>query len=102
MQDLKKRLEITAEKVLEAASKCETAKATLKTLFPEVFVATTEIKELKGHYNYFKEDGGSFDTMIAIRMIGDMAGRCFYLNSFYEWKLAKDNHDVLCLIPTKK
>lgn len=33
MQDLK----ITAEKVREAASKCSTAAATLKTLFPEAF-----------------------------------------------------------------
>lgn len=31
------KLEITKEKVLEAASKCDTAKATLKVLFPEVF-----------------------------------------------------------------
>jgi len=30
-------LKITKEKVLEAASKCSTAAATLKTLFPEVF-----------------------------------------------------------------
>lgn len=31
-------LTITKEKVLEAASKCSTAEATLKVLFPEVFV----------------------------------------------------------------
>ena len=31
------KLEITKEKVLEAASKCSQAKETLKTLFPEVF-----------------------------------------------------------------
>ena len=31
------KLEITKEKVLEAASKCSTAKATLQTLFPECF-----------------------------------------------------------------
>lgn len=31
------KLQITKEKVLEAASKCSTAKETLKTLFPEVF-----------------------------------------------------------------
>jgi hypothetical protein len=30
-------LEITKEKVLEAASKCSTAKETLKVLFPEAF-----------------------------------------------------------------
>ena len=30
-------LEITKEKVLEAAEKCSQAKETLKTLFPEVF-----------------------------------------------------------------
>jgi len=31
------KLEITKEKVLEAASKCEIAKETLKVLFPDVF-----------------------------------------------------------------
>lgn len=31
------KLEITKEKVLEAASKCETAKQTLEALFPECF-----------------------------------------------------------------
>lgn len=31
------KLEITKERVLEAASKCSTAKATLTTLFPEAF-----------------------------------------------------------------
>lgn len=30
-------LKITKEKVLEATSKCSTAKQTLETLFPEVF-----------------------------------------------------------------
>lgn len=32
-----KKLEITEEKVLEAANKCSTAKEILNTLFPEVF-----------------------------------------------------------------
>lgn len=31
------KVEITKERILEAASKCSTAKATLMTLFPEVF-----------------------------------------------------------------
>ena len=39
------KLEITKERVLEAASKCETAKQTLKTLFPDVF--EEEFWELK-------------------------------------------------------
>lgn len=44
--DLQMKLEITQEKVLEAASKCPQAKETLKTLFPEVFkeAMTTEQK----------------------------------------------------------
>ena len=31
------KVEITKERILEASSKCSTAKATLMTLFPEVF-----------------------------------------------------------------
>lgn len=37
------KLEITSERVLEAASKCSQAKETLKTLFPEAFVENTSI-----------------------------------------------------------
>jgi len=33
-------LKVTKDKVLEAASKCSTAKETLKTLFPEAFIET--------------------------------------------------------------
>ena len=43
------KLEITKERVLEAASKCETAKRTLKTLFPDVF--EEEFWELKTKEN---------------------------------------------------
>lgn len=38
------KLEITKEKVLEAASKCSQAKETLKTLFPECFKEIEEIE----------------------------------------------------------
>jgi hypothetical protein len=42
------KLEITKERVLEAASKCDTAKQTLKTLFPEIFKEEEEeLWELK-------------------------------------------------------
>lgn len=41
-------LKITKEKVLEAASKCETAKQTLKTLFPEVFTSGMDCSKLVG------------------------------------------------------
>lgn len=44
------KLEITKEKVLEAASKCSTAKETLKTLFPEAFEPTKREKVNKIMY----------------------------------------------------
>ena len=42
------KLEITKDKVLEAASKCETARDTLKTLFPECFETPIEPKDTTG------------------------------------------------------
>lgn len=48
-------LKITKEKVLEAASKCSTAKETLKVLFPEAFVVDEDSKWTK-----FGEEIGKF------------------------------------------
>jgi len=49
------KLEITKERVLEAASKCETAKQTLKTLFPDVFKEEFwELKTMANDEIYFQ------------------------------------------------
>jgi len=48
-------LKITKEKVLEAASKCSTAKATLETLFPECFgieYDSKKVEALRIHINH--------------------------------------------------
>ena len=46
-------LKITKEKVLEAASKCSTAKATLETLFPECFESHITYKNLETKLHAF-------------------------------------------------
>lgn len=60
------KLEITKEKVLEAASKCEVAKQILQTLFPECFYESKKIcfessdgysiKEGEKYFNVYQKD----------------------------------------------
>lgn len=95
-------LSITKEKVLEAASKCDTAKATLKVLFPEVF----EYEDR----NAWKKDADPYNTGLndvskkifgdanAIQVVllstpegrKDLYGRAFYIGGDYEPVLHKN------------
>lgn len=103
------KLEITKERILEAASKCSTAKETLKTLFPEVFE----------HDKYYDMEGAitgddnSLDAsklprdcinrpIIRIRGSGEHKHRAFYLSNDCNWEFKKDSEGSLVLIPTKK
>jgi hypothetical protein len=65
---------------------------------------------------YLKQDDGSVDLseitgvlssknnlgLIALRLVGDYSNNAFWLNDRYNWEIKKDNHGVVCLIPTKK
>ena len=77
------KLEITKEKVLEAASKCSQAKETLKTLFPEVFEEENPKITCKdqqffidGKSAIYIEDGG----------FGEQ-GKEFHLDSRWIWMI---------------
>jgi hypothetical protein len=63
MQD--QELKITASKVREAASKCTTANATLRTLFPEAFREKTTVARLKKvGGGWITSDINSFDFQV--------------------------------------
>ena len=77
------KLEITKEKVLEAAAKCSQAKETLKTLFPEVFEDekpkikfNNDMIEIDGKSAIYIEDGG----------FGEQ-GKEFHLDSRWIWSI---------------
>lgn len=92
-------MEITKERVLEAASKCSQAKETLKTLFPEAFDEKVVIQD-------FLVEKGAYDRMIFIAAGLAPAGyelRSFGLNEDFNWKIVPSSKDSsLILIPTKK
>lgn len=80
------KLEITREKVLEAAAKCSTAKATLQVLFPEAFENEKEI------YNF--GDEFRIDTWTGAPLfIGDglapdgLEGKCLMVGSDYKMEV---------------
>jgi hypothetical protein len=97
------KLEITKEKVLEAASKCSEAKEILKTLFPEVFDGGRDV--FKKDYNEksdlvlaWNSDGNSV-VLLGSGVGDDMpAHTYFYLDSGYTWQIKDGKY----LIPTKK
>jgi hypothetical protein len=55
-------LKITKEKVIEASNKCDIAKQTLKTLFPEVFEEDITYKQ----GDFFKEDNGDLYVLCQV------------------------------------
>jgi hypothetical protein len=88
-------LKITKEKVLEAASKCSQAKETLKTLFPECFKETEEIKPFE-----VTVSTASNDFIFIARGLAPNGyeGRCFGLSTDYDWELTESNC-IQILIP---
>ena len=87
------KLEITKEKVLEAASKCSTAKATLQTLFPECFEDGIIIEQFK-----------SIKSMSGERLIENAMDykSKFWLSILYNWSITSDPCGGYFLTPTKK
>jgi hypothetical protein len=94
------KLEITKEKVLEAASKCSEAKEILKTLFPEVFEEAGKFtcdRSIMNAKGYIKETAiidSSSDLFVA-RI--DEQGKIELATHFWDFKI-EGKH----LVPTKK
>ena len=79
------KLEITKEKVLEAAEKCSQAKETLKTLFPECF--ENKLPRFSTDVN-IKIDGS---RGIENRLVssGDYNSNVLWLHESYKWEIKK-------------
>ncbi len=101
-------LKITKEKVLEAAAKCSTAKATLQTLFPEVFEEDKYFDLTKlSKIQFFDNDdciraGFTSNSAIQVRTGGTYAFKGFYLTNSCNWEIVKDEVNDTVLIPTRK
>lgn len=92
------KLEITKEKVLEAAEKCSQAKETLKTLFPECF--EKEMPDIEP----FKVNTDILDKLIFISRgfaPHGLSDKCFGLSIDYSWTIEK-NDGFQILIPKPK
>lgn len=93
------KLEITKEKVLEAASKCSTAKATLETLFPEAFKTDRPVFPAD-IYIRCENTGGA---LVESRFEGfdDDYRHVLWLSGGYTWQIKDAKTGGYCLIPTK-
>lgn len=103
-------LKITKERILEAASKCSTAKATLETLFPEVFEeegkyaiqANINNAYYNDHLQRFCQGVGlcNWAMQIAERSAGgDDKFRSLFLAEDYEWVMKDGLYGGKVLIP---
>jgi hypothetical protein len=93
------KLEITKEKVLEAASKCSQAKETLKTLFPECFDGRSgNIKDCD--VTTSTRDNKYLCIAQGFAPIG-LEDKCFALSDEFNWEMKK-YASRLILIPTNK
>lgn len=102
--NMEKELKITKDKVLAAAAKCSTAKATLETLFPEAFEDEDLINSdsvTYKEYPYAKclRLNDRVDLITAYAKQQGYKG--LILNSSFNWELKKINGS-LSLIPTRK
>lgn len=108
-------LNITKEKVLDAANKCPVAKETLKTLFPEVFEEDKyfDLSKLIPIKDYMGDGGDLFTNSsvmasglssgaIWIRSAYDLAYKGFGLSVGYNWSIMVDKVGVKVLVPTKR
>lgn len=101
-------LKITKAKVLEAAEKCEIAKATLEALFPELFKEEKYFDLTKLSKIQFLDNddciraGFSSNTVLQIRTGGTYGFKGFYLSNTYDWKIVQDEVNDSVLIPTRK
>jgi hypothetical protein len=50
----------------------------------------------------FKRNGADYNTLIAVRCGGEYSDKAFFLNSKFNWEIAKDREGLMCLIPTRK
>jgi len=104
-------LKISKERVLEAASKCSTAKETLKTLFPEAFKEENKYFELS-HFRKYKNTifgleeskraGFKDNCFMKVICVGEYDEKAFFLSPEYNWKLVYDGLGYPYLLPTKK
>lgn len=93
-------LKITSEKVLAAAAKCDTAKATLKVLFPEAFESETLFTKEQGSGVFDKNGTELLKGSFQIRTGGKFAYNGFYLSSNYKWTIENDGSQAV-LVPKK-
>lgn len=93
---MSEEIKITKERILEAASKCSTAKATLETLFPDVFkkedvyAMKAELPDsLNENLSKFCSESGlrgdAIDVLKHATENPQEVGRGFYLSYRYEW-----------------
>ena len=103
---------LTKEQLLEAGKVNEKVKEALTKLFPEVFEEEKyfDLEHLPFHEGYTpvfpeeaaKKAGFMDNNFFQIRNSCEYAGKSFFLDDYYNWKLERDSQGALCLIPTKK
>ncbi|HOV34615.1 MAG TPA: hypothetical protein PLS56_01315 [Candidatus Dojkabacteria bacterium] len=107
-------LKVTKEKVLEAASKCSTARETLKTLFPEAFeeeywldlsklkVEPSDNTQIFIGSSVLQATSDKSTSLIEIRRLGEFKDKGFFLSTAFDWEIVTEREGLKVLIPKLK
>ena len=90
-------LKITKEAVLAAAAKCSTAKATLETLFPEVFASSTK-RLLPENFIIQSPDGR---VVVRNSLYDKLNADHLYLGSSFNFELVQDSANAYLKVTPK-
>lgn len=64
-----------------------------------------QIKNLKNVFSVNENSLKIVDELrapVTCRATGELKGKAFYLDKYYDWIIVKDSKDILCLLPLKK
>jgi hypothetical protein len=92
--------QIEVDEMFKASEKTQTK--VLESIFgiqtDEIDLSTGIVYGIK----VFEECGSTNSSLIAVRTHGKYKNKGFFLNSDYNWELAKDDNNNLCLLPTRR
>jgi hypothetical protein len=96
-------IELTQTEVDEMfAAATESQRRTLVGVFGEPTNAVDLSNDEVDGLGMYRRNGHEDNALIAVRSRGEYRDKAFYLNSKFNWEIAKDREGLICLVPTRK
>lgn len=96
------KIELTAERIREAAKSCGDANRVLRLLFPQVFDAERLVSVPTDVSVAVPSGPRNRSWLMESRSGGQYEGHAFILNETFDWAIEKDDDDYTVLVPRIK